>query len=247
MSVEGSSTIITGTLGGGKSMCAVDMAMEHLSLGGTVVTNIPIFSDKVASWMLEEFGLIFDPTRLILLNQASIADFENHAVRGNQKIAAMMVLDEAALDLNAKDHAQVSRETFNFVVLVRKLRIHLVFIAQDANDVAKQIRGKMQKEIHCRSLMNFWEGIRIPLFVRVPYTLEVGKKPWRRKAKWSWKARSWGFFDSHALHGAKATIYGALQEAASSDLQRRQYDVKPYYAALATSSLAAALICLLAS
>lgn len=232
MRVEGSTTVITGTLGGGKSLAAVDLGMDHLSKGGTVIANIPIYREKVAAWMKDEFGLVMDQKRLVLLDQASIADFQNLAMRGNDRHTVMMLLDEAALDVGARDWKKHSDEQFNFVVLCRKLKIDLVLIAQDANDIDKRIRQKMQTEINCRSLMNLpviGDFIRLPVFIRVRYTIELGKKPWRTGAKWSWKAPSWGMFDSHALHGAKAEMFGALEQSAASDLERVKYNPLPYY------------------
>jgi hypothetical protein len=245
MNREGSTTALTGTLGGGKSLAAVDLAMDHLVLGGTVITNIPIFRDKLAIWMEEEFGLIFEPDRLRLLNRSSIADFQNLAMRGSEGNTVMMVLDEAALDIGARDWAKHSEEQFNFVILCRKLCIDLVLLAQDANDIDKRIRQKMQREIHCRSLMNFWDWMRVPLFIRVEYTLEVGKKPWRRKAKWHWKAQSWGMYDTHALHGAKAEIFGALELANVTPLKRKEFNPLPYYLVLGSSTITSMLTCLL--
>lgn len=241
--VEGSTTVITGTLGGGKSLAAVDEGMTHLSKGGTVIANIPMYPEKIAKWMRDEFGLIFDPSRLISLQQASIADFQRLAKRGNDRHTVMMILDEAALDVGARDWKKHSDEQFNFVILCRKLKISLVMIAQDANDIDSRIRQKMQTEIHCRSLMNLpmlADLVRLPVFIRVRYTIEVGKKPWRVGAKWFWKAQSWGMFDSHALHGAKAEAFAALEEATSEDLQRVQYSPWPYIVAAGAAGVCSA-------
>lgn len=245
---EGSATIVTGSLGGGKGLCAVDLIMEHLSFGGTVVTNIPLFVEKIAEWLRDEFALIFDPERLILLKQDSIRDFHRLAIRGNQDNTVLMVLDEAALDIGARDWATLNDEVFNFVVLVRKMKIDLVLVAQDANDVDKRIRQKMQREIHCRSLKNFWSWVTLPVFVRVDYSLSIGRKPWKRGARFHWKAESWGMFDSHALHGEKAQAFSALAVAKGGTLQRVQYSPTPYYIAAAIASAVSAIsTCLLAS
>jgi hypothetical protein len=245
MNQEGSTAIITGALGSGKTLAGADFGMNHLSYGGTVITNMPMYRDKLRTWMDEEFGLVMDDDRLRLLGRTSISNFHNLAMRGSEGNTVMMILDEAALDVGARDWAKHSDEQFNFVVLCRKLCIDLVLIAQDSVDVDKRIRGKMQREIHCRSLMKFWDGVKIPIFIRVPYTLEVGKKPWRRRPTWHWKAQSWGYFDSHGLHGEKAEIFGALEQAKSAPLQRKKYDPLPYYLALGSSAITSTATCLL--
>lgn len=240
MIAEGATTVITGTLGGGKTLAGADIGMEHLSEGGTVITNIPMYRDKLRKWLADEWGKVMDDGRLVLLNQASIRDFQDLAKRGGPKKTVMMILDEAALDIGSRDWKTQADETFNFVVLCRKLYIHLVLIAQDANDIDKRIRQKMQTEIHCRSLMNVGmlkDLVRLPVFIRVTYTIELGKKPWRTGAKFHYKAQSWGMFDSHALHGKKAKEFEALELAAQDDLQPINQEKAPYVAIVATSGV----------
>lgn len=245
MSVEGSTTCITGTLGGGKSLCAVDMGMDRLARGGTVLSNIPMNRERLAQWMRDEHGKHMDQSRLIEIGQESIDNFQDMAVRGNAKLPTMMLLDEAALDLNARDWKSRTDEEFNFVVLARKLKIDLVFIAQDAADIDKQIRKKMQKEIHCRSLMSMFDEVKVPLFVRVHYSIQLNGKPWRRKVEVKWKAQSWGMFDSYALHGEKAKLYAALNIANDAELEEVVKDARGYYYAVACAAVASGLVTIL--
>lgn len=242
---EGSSTVITGSLGGGKSLCGVDLGMEHVSKGGTLITNCEIYVDKVRQWMLDEFGLVMDDSRIVLLKQSSIRDFHNLAMRGSDEQTVMMLLDEAALDINSRDWKTLPQELFNFVILVRKLSIDLILIAQDANDLDKQLRQKMQREINCRSLkqMPILGGlVQFPIFIRVEYLLSIGNKPWRKGFKFLWKAKSWGMFNSKTLHGEKAQIFGALEQCKSEALSRVQYAAWPYYVAAVFTTLVASII-----
>jgi len=239
---EGSTTVITGTLGGGKSLCAVDLGMDRLAIGGTVITNIPMYREKIRTWLEEEHGKRMDDSRLILLNQDTISNFQQFAKRGTGKLPVMLILDEAALDLNARDWKDRNEGEFNFVILARKLRIDLVFIAQDATDIDKQIRKKMQREIHCRSLKNLFEFLSLPIFVRVPYTIQINGKPWRGKPIIKWKAQSWGMFDSHALHGQRAKDYEKLEEAPDDPLEDIIKNNKPYYAIMAMAAITALIV-----
>jgi hypothetical protein len=85
----------------------------------------------------------------------------------------------------------------------------------------------------------------LPVFIRVHYTLEAGKKPWRTKWKFHWKSQSWGYFDSHGLHGARAKEFAALDQADSTDLERIKYPLWPYATiGAATVAAAAASTCL---
>jgi len=241
---DGSCEVITGSLGAGKSQYAVEIGMDHLSIGGTCITNIPIDPVKIGEWMKEEFGRVFDPSRLELLKQATIDKFYNFAKRGNDKHNVLMILDEAALDLNARDWSKRDDEMFNFVVLVRKMGIRLILVAQDNSDLDKQLRKKFQWETHCRSLKQFMPlglDIPVPVFVRVRYWLAVGQKPMSRGFKFSWKSPAWGMYDSHALHGEKAMIFGALDQSSDEDLKRVEYDPVPYYVSAALAGLAASV------
>lgn len=243
--VEGSTEIITGTLGAGKSLCGADKGMDALVEGCVVITNLEYYPDKIAEWMRIEYGLIFDSARLIILKRASIADFQNFAMRGNEKRTVTMILDEAALDIGARDWQKHSDEQFNFVILCRKLGIHLVLIAQDANDIDKRIRAKMQREVHCRSLnkLPFLDGVlKMPIFIRVTYSIELGKRPMRLGAKFYWKAKSWGMYNTKTLHGAKAQLFEALDQAPENDLERVQYSVWPYMLAGATTFISSLIV-----
>lgn len=248
---EGSCECWSGSLGGGKTLGMSGRAMEHLAIGGEVISNVPLYRELIRKWLLDEYGLIMDDARLTILSCESIRDFHKMAKRGTPECPVMMILDEAALDLNARDYKNTQAATFNFVVLARKLRIILIFGAQDANDMDLQIRKKFQLEVHCRSLMKLelmGFELNIPVFVQVYYMLNLGKKAHRKKAVWSWKGTAWGYFDSHGLHGARAQEFAALPMAASGRLQRREYNATPYYlaagSAFGCSTVVTTLLCL---
>lgn len=249
---EGSCEIITGSLGGGKSLLGCEMAMDHFSYGGTVVSNMELYPEPIAKWLFDEFRLKFDPKRYVKMGQETIRDFYNYAMRGTEENTVMMLLDEAALDLNAHDWKTSAREMFDFVVLARKLKIDLRFIAQNATDMDKQLRLKFQRETHCREVFKMfkdWSGIEMPgkLFVRVPYVLTVGQKPWRQRPQWRWGSHAMGCYNSHALHGEKAQLFGALEEASRGKLERVKQSTWPEWTAATVATAASAItttICL---
>lgn len=244
---DGSCRVFTGGLGGGKTLAAVERIMDHLVDGGTVVTNIPLHVDKIARWLARAYAYEFDPDRLKLLHQGSMRNFHDLAVRGNDEQTVLFVVDEAAMDLNARDWKQAAHERFEFVVLCRKLGVDLILIAQDANDIDKQLREKFQFELHCRSLKQFpimGYEIGLPLFVRVEYMLQLGAKPHRTRATWHWKSPAWGYYDSFALHGERAQLFGALEQAKSGKLRNVKTDLKPYFIGILVATLTSLAICL---
>lgn len=90
MSAEGSLELYCGNLGSGKTSMACDRALEHLAKGGTVVSNIEWYPDKVAEWLRQTHGLEFDPARLIRVEDDD--SVWSKAVRGTEKLATMLVL-----------------------------------------------------------------------------------------------------------------------------------------------------------
>jgi len=244
---DGQCLLISGALGSGKTLCAVERILKHLALGGTVVTNIPLSYEAVALCLRRRFRVIFQPSRLRLISPESLRSFQDFAVRGNSFLPAMLVLDEAALDINARDWRSRDDMAFDLVVLARKLGILLVFVAQDQEDLDSQIRRKFQQEICCRSLANLWERddgrqIGIPVFVRVRVSNKLGKlrgsPPPRLGWTIQWRSFAFGCFDSHALHGSRAKVFGALEQAAEGSLERVPFDSKPLLALVAGLSLA---------
>jgi hypothetical protein len=220
---EGALEFYCGSLGSGKTSFAFDRALEHLLKGGTVVTNIAFRADVIAKWMHEKHGLRFDPDRLVRMEDGT--DSWKFAVRGTDRLAAMCVWDEAHVSHNARDWNKTSREEVMFNTMVRKLRIHLIYVTQDLNNVDKQFRRMAQVIWYCRNArhLSFLGGlIRFPfnLFFRVPYLCGPGAKPTRMQPEVLLRPESWGMFDSHALVGKAEETFSMLSAAKDSPLQR---------------------------
>lgn len=219
---EGSTTIITGPLGGGKTQLGAEMGLDHLASGGTLITNVPMkkYVSEITRWMADEWSVVYDPERHRELDVSSIKDFQNYSLRGGSINKVMLLLDEASMDLRARDWKQNSKEQEDFVKLCRKLKVDLVFISQLAGQLDKNIRDLIQYEWHCRSMKNFWDAIELPLFLRIRYQHVQGQKPLRREIQVRWKSFAWGKFDSFALHGERAKMYLALETASDAPLQK---------------------------
>lgn len=232
MNRDGMCILICGALGSGKTRECTERIVKHLALGGTVVTNVALLLEGpagVIAKMANKFGVIFDPTRLRRINAESIRDFHDFAVRGTARMPAMLALDEAALDLNARDWRDREEEAFHMVVLCRKLGIILLFLAQDAEDMDSQIRRKFNQVIVCRSLSNLYERddgtqVGLPIFATIRSSNKLGKAKGQGNVRLGWRIQwgsfAFGCFDSHALHGARAKLFEALEQATDKPLQR---------------------------
>lgn len=225
---EGSLAFYVGALGSGKTSFGFEEAFARLLKGGTVVTNIDFYPDKVAEKMAE-YGLEFDPARLIRFEDGE--DLWKHAVKGTTDLATMLLVDEAHVEHNARAWDKTAAEQVLFNTMARKLKVDVVYITQDINNVDKQFRRMAQKIVYCRNLAHFklFGFLRFPfnLFVRVPYICGPGVQPHRENPEITIKPLSWGLFNSHALVGKAERTFSVLQAAETSPLKRIPKRVKP--------------------
>jgi len=220
---EGELAFYVGSLGSGKTSFAFEEILEHLLKGGTVVTNIAFYAEVIRKWMLETHGLEFDDTRLIHIQDG--ADVWKHAVTGTT-LPAMLVIDEAHVEHNARAWDKTASEQILFNTMARKLKIKVVYITQDINNVDKQFRRMAQKIVYCRNLAHFrlFGFLRCPfnLFVRIPYICGPGVQPAKQSPELTLRPLSWGMFDSHSLVGRAQETFGLLRAAETSPLKRVQ-------------------------
>lgn len=216
--------IVSGTLGGGKSMFAVQRIYEHLKSGGWVFTNIEIYYDMVKAQMLED-GLIFQPERLVKL-VGNEETFHTQVSRGTADSAVMVVIDEAGLSHNAVDHAKLDRGLLTFNTLARKLDIILIYISQDPTDVVKQFRKKARFIWICRNLSHFrLLGVipmGVPMMFRVCFdNTRGGGKPMHVRTDIGFR-RPWlcKLYNSDALLGKGSDEIAKIATVRGTPLER---------------------------
>lgn len=223
MSAEGKLEFYCGSLGSGKTSFAFERGLEHLLRGGTVVTNIRFHADKVRDWMHREHGLEFDPARLVYVEDG--AEVWKSAVVGTEKLETMLIIDEAHVEHNARAWSKTTDEQVMFNTMARKLKIHVIYITQDINNVDKQFRRMAQMMWFCRNAKHIkflggMIGFPFNLFFRVPYLCGPGVQPKALQPEVTMRPISWGMFDSHALVGRAAGTFGVLKAAETSPLKR---------------------------
>lgn len=231
--MNGSIGLLTGTLGGGKTLCAVaEHIIPHILRGGFVYTNIALKLDAIAAYCLKR-GIIFEPERVKIIEGKSLVGFEAEIGRGTHDMPVLVVFDEAALDgLNSRDWKDLNREFLNFNVLMRKLDIRMIYIAQKLQMLDKQVRDLCQTLTDCRNFKNFriWGIIPfpIPVLVRVHHDMTWGKIS-KSHSDLVWNP-SWayGLYDSDALLGAAAVKFGSMTQHQHTDLKRIQKTPSPW-------------------
>lgn len=221
--MNGEIQIITGTLGGGKTLHAVEKAVNHLRRGGHVYTNIEIIPKAVETWLAVQ-GLKFEPDRLHLIPNAGIKSFHENLERGQPDMRVYVIIDEAGLEFNSRDWKDLNRDLLNFNVLVRKFDIYLIYIAQKPEMLDKQFRGLCQTQIDCRNLKHYKIfgafSLPIPLMFRVHYSLVWGKRQHVRSEPIITPKWVYPLYNSDALLGDSASKFAKMQHATRSPLQR---------------------------
>jgi len=223
MNAEGKLEFYCGALGSGKTSLGFERALEKLLRGGSVATNIAFYPDVIAAWMRDEHGLEFDRDRLIKVEDGP--DSWKQAIRGNDKEAAMFIIDEAHVEHNARAWDKSSMQETLFNTMVRKMGIECIYITQDMNNVDKQFRRMAQVIWYCRSLKQYkllggmitWP---FNLFFRVPYYCGPGVPPRMGSPEITMRPLSWGMFDTKNLVGRAAEAFSLLNAAKESPLKR---------------------------
>jgi len=230
MSAEGKLEFYCGALGSGKTSLAFERALEHMLRGGTVATNIKPNREAIARWFADEHGLEFDNTRLVQIEDGP--DSWKQAVTGTENLPAMFIIDEAHVEHNARAWDKSSAQETLFNTMVRKMKIHCVYVTQDINNVDKQYRRMAQVIWYCRNLAQykFFGGMLsapFNMFFRVPYYCGPGVPPRMGSAEVTLRPSSWGMFDSHHLVGRAAEAFSILKAASDSPLRRIPRKPKP--------------------
>jgi len=224
MNYEGGLRFYVGSLGSGKTSFAFEEILEHLIRGGTVVTNIDFYPEVIQRWMASAHGLEFDPARLVHVQDGE--EVWKTARVGTEGLPTMLVIDEAHVEHNARAWDKTTSHQIMFNTMARKLRIIVVYVTQDINNVDKQFRRMAQRIVYCRNLAHFrFMGLfRCPFnfFVRVPYVCGPGVQPMKQSPEYTLRPLSWGMFDSHSLVGRAQETFGMLQAAEASPLKRIQ-------------------------
>lgn len=168
---------VTGSLGGGKSLCAMSKVDEYLRKGRKIATNMNLYLEHLC-------GPDNDSTRVIRVPDApSVQDLSIIGLGSDQpgdNNHGLLVLDELGTWFNARDFADKGRrEVIKFCIHLRKRRWDVLFLVQDFAMVDKQMRGNItQYLVTCQRAQDFWMFKLLPKFhiatIRLRSKLHVG-------------------------------------------------------------------------
>jgi len=162
--------VVTGKLGGGKTLACVDRINEALAAGCRVATNLDLELHLLP--YVSKFSR--DVSVLRVPDKPSAADIESigYGIAGavdeasarrvyDEKRFGLLVLDECGTWLNSRDWSEEGRrELVNVLLHIRKKLWHVYLIIQDISLLDKQARKALAEHVvYCRRL----DRLNVPL------------------------------------------------------------------------------------
>lgn len=143
--------IVTGKLGAGKTLYSVMLMFDALCRGATVVTNIAVNWDEMASLARRTKRRVLNPAQLVKLDPQTDRNWQESIPFGRPGSFVEVFLDEIHLFFNARDWAKTNAESkglLSFLTQSRKAGVNVTFIAQEITTVEKQFRCLAEWELY---------------------------------------------------------------------------------------------------
>lgn len=158
--------LFEGRLGGGKTYNAVVRMVAHVARGGTICTNVEIIWPAIVEYIATRWGTVAEADQCIKLADEDIFLFHRHTPSGTAELPVLVVVDEAHLHFNARDHGITDkkfRETLTFLTQSRKVHTDIIFISQSILNMDRQFGRLVQYIWRFRDLSK-WKipGLGIP-------------------------------------------------------------------------------------
>ncbi len=177
--------IVTGKLGGGKTLAAVSKIDEALGKGHRVATNLDLELVNLPSVKrnTKNCRVIRVPDRpsvediqAIGFGIEGVTTLQEARKSYNEDKFGLLVLDECGTWLNSRDwQAEGRRELINFLLHIRKHLWHVYLIIQDISMLDKQARKALAEfVVYCRRMDRLkvpFVGSFVAMFTGKPLTL----------------------------------------------------------------------------
>lgn len=154
--------LVTGRLGGGKTLCSVGRMVEYLERGRPVATNLNLDLGKLPRTVKNPriVRLPDKPSADDLLAIGKAHDTPDESNNG------LLVLDECGVIFNSREWQDKGRQgVVDWLLHSRKLGWDVLLIVQAANLLDKQLREALcEMHVICRRL----DRLQFPFFIRIP-------------------------------------------------------------------------------
>ncbi len=225
---------ITGTLGGGKSLCAVDMIRKYLSDGKKVATNMNLNLEYLCSPNNKHSRVIRVP------DAPEISDLRAIGYGSDKQDAnthGLLILDELGTWFNARDFSNKGRmAVIKWMIHMRKRRWDVGFLVQDFSMVDKQARGNIaQYLVSCKSSKDFWLFRPLPKF-HIANVLHGPTKT--NSGNWYYKGKDvYNAYDTEQLYHTGDEDDIVDSDAEMSTAEKRYRELNGLYSVLPTGYL----------
>lgn len=148
-------SVITGKIGGGKTLLALTQMLDHLAKGGCVISNVALHPDKVARHLLRTRGKKLLKDQLRHYDFEANPEFQGKIPWGIPSLPVLVVCDEAHLYYNAALAAKLTAQCMtlvSFLTQSRKASVDVVFITQDDKTLWTQFRNQALFGYRCRDM-----------------------------------------------------------------------------------------------
>lgn len=210
---------VTGSLGGGKSLCAVDRIRQYLLRGRKVATNMNLHLEHICNADNNYTRVIRIPDAPTIADLSMIGFGSDEA---GDKNHGLLVLDELGTWFNARDFSDKSRkDVIKYCIHLRKRRWDVLFIVQDVGMVDKQIRGNItQYLVFCQSSHDMWLLKLLPKFhvatVRLRSKIKVDS--------WWYRGRDlFPMYDTEQLYQTSHASDGVISVDEDMDEREKRY------------------------
>ena len=150
--------IVTGKLGGGKTLCSVGIIRDALLQGRKVATNIDLNVEHLLPWQRKNITVFRLPDQLSADSFEVIGSGNNSY---DEEMNGLLVLDEGGLSLNSRDYREKGRKEFiKWGVHSRKMGWDMYIIIQHIDALDKQIRDLFGEHVVTCSR---FDRMRLPL------------------------------------------------------------------------------------
>lgn len=162
--------LVTGKLGGGKTLYCVGEILRHLAKGGLVCTNVDIVWPELCALAKKRHRVILQDTQLRELDLKNDESWHEHVPWSKKGVraAVLVVLDEIHLWFNSRDWATTHKRhrlMQDFLTQSRKAGVEIRFICQSSSNLDKQFRDQCEYEYFTRHVAD----IAVPFFGRLPF------------------------------------------------------------------------------
>jgi hypothetical protein len=167
-------------VGGGKSYCSVNRALNYMASGCRVVSNIKLAgwsefcgafcpSSPVVEYLRDTCHWTYQPGQYIYIPFSDMAESPTWISRvpagPDRKHRNLLIIDEATDLFDAFDREKVrgndgARDLFRFLRLSRHVHVDVLFIAQDLSAINSRLRGLVSFIWRATNLAEF----RLPFF-----------------------------------------------------------------------------------